>query len=158
MSPKNYLSTHALRGAFFANQLDQLAELITLQGEELLQSAGVKFPSRAVSAALLIGEHGRISAAEIAEALDQPHQLVTQRVDLLIAANVVSRFPDPNDGRRKLLQFTELGNQQFEQLKLRLGEVDRAFEVLFEEIGCDLASKIQSVTDALGEVSLLARL
>ncbi len=64
MPTENYLQTHALQGAFFANQLDQLAELIVGQGELLLQDAGIQIPSRAVSAALLIGERGSISVAD----------------------------------------------------------------------------------------------
>ncbi|MBU2607664.1 MAG: MarR family transcriptional regulator [Alphaproteobacteria bacterium] len=158
MTSENYLMTHPLRGAFLAKQLDFLAELISIQGEEMLQDAGIQFPSRAISAALLIGERGSISAADIAEALDQPHQLVSQRIELLIGAGVVSRLPDPEDGRRKTLQLTDKGIEQFERMKGRLAEVERAFQALFEEVGCDLSHYLSRAAEALCQTSLLQRL
>lgn len=143
--------------AFVASQLDCVAELIVKQGEAILEDAGVEFPSRAVSAVLLIGEHGQISVADIADALDQPHQLVTQRIELLIEAGVVDRVPDPEDGRRKILQLTDKGSQQFDRLKLRLDEADKAFSALFKEIDCDLPAMCRRAFDALSHSPLLER-
>jgi len=158
MTTESYLDSHELRGAFFAHQLDLLADLTAIQGEELLLDAGIQFPSRAISAALLIGERGNVSVADIAEALDRPHQLIAQRIELLIRAGVVSRQPDPNDGRRKILELTAKGVEQFERLKQRLAEVDDVFQALFAEIDCDLPRHLIHVTEALGQSSLLARL
>jgi len=157
MATGNFLTTHALRGAFFATQLDQLAELIAVQGEALLQNSGIHIPSRAVSTALLIGERGKISAADIAEELKQPHQLVTQRIELLISAGIVNRLPDPDDGRRKTLQLTDTGIVQFEKLKQSLGDIERIFGDLFEEIDCDLPSVILKTSEALDQSSLSMR-
>ena len=157
MSPKSFIDAHPLRGAFIASQLDQLAELISDQGEALLRDAGIEFPSRAVSAVLLIGERGKISAAEIADALRQPHQLTTQRIELLIEAGVLDRLDDPQDGRRKILQLTDKGKKQFKRLKARLAEADRAFTALYKEIGCDLSGKTQQAIEALGQSSILKR-
>ena len=158
MTTETFLSAHLLRGAFFAHQLDQLAELIAVQGEAFLRDAGIQIPSRAVSTALLIGERGNISAADIAEALDQPHQLATQRIELLISAGIVSRLPDPDDGRRKSLQLTDTGVNQFEKLKQSLKNIDHLFQALFEEVDCDLPNAISRATEALNQSSLLMRL
>ena len=144
--------------AFVASQLERVADLIVTQGEAILEDAGVEFPSRAVSAVLLIGERGQISAADIADALDQPHQLVTQRIELLIEAGVVDRVPDPEDGRRKILQLTDKGSLQFERLKLRLDEADKAFAALFKEIDCDLPAICRRTFDALSQSPLLKRI
>lgn len=149
--------SHPFRNAFVASQLEHLAELIVMQGEAILADAGVEFPSRAVSAMLLIGERGQISAADIADALGQPHQLVTQRIELLIEAGVVDRAPDPEDGRRKILQLTDKGSLQFGRLKLRLDEADKAFAALFKEIDCDLSAMCRRAVDALGQSPLLER-
>jgi len=157
MTTETYIDAHPLRGAFIANQLDQLAELIADQGEALLRDAGIEFPSRAVSAVLLIGERGKISAAEIADTLRQPHQLTTQRIELLIEAGVLDRLDDPQDGRRKILQLTDKGQKQFKQLKTRLAEADRAFAALYKEIRCDLSRKTQQAIEALSQSSILER-
>lgn len=158
MSVTNFVDTHPLRGAFVANQLERLVDLIVLQGLTLLEDAGLVFPSRAVSAVLLIGEHGTLSAADIASALAQPHQLVTQRIELLIGLGVVERVTDPTDGRRKLIELTSFGRDQLKRLQARLVESEQAFSALFAEIQCDLPSIAKRAMDALERAPLLNRI
>ena len=153
----HYIDSHPFQGAFLASKLDRLADLIAEQGEALLRRSGVEFPARAISAALLIGERGPISAAEIATVLEQPHQLVAQRVELLRKAGVVDRITDPKDARRKLLQFTDKGQDQFEKLKTCLVQSENALVSMFSEINCDLPTAITSAAEALRKQSLLAR-
>ncbi len=152
------IDRHFRRTAFIARQLESVVEVIVQQGEAILDDAGVEFPSRAVSAVLLIGERGSVSAADIADALGQPHQLVSQRIELLIESGVVDRVADPNDGRRKILRLTDKGVQQHERLEARLDEADRVFAALFEEIECDLSAVCRRTLLALNESSLLTRL
>lgn len=154
---ENYLDAHPLRGAFVANLLDRLADTLSEQGELLLQEEGLEFPARAVSSVLLIGDRGAISAADIAGALKQPHQLVTQRVDLLIASGIVERFADPDDGRRKVLRLTPKGEDQFKRLQDCLAKADRAFAALFEELECDLPDIAMRAMAALDRSSVLER-
>lgn len=157
MATNTYTDTHPLRGAFVANLLGRLVDMIVAQGEDLLHDAGLDFPSRAASSVLLVGERGNISAADIASALDQPHQLVTQRIELLIDLKIVKRVSDPKDGRRKILALTNKGTQQFMRLQTRLTNADRAFEILFKEIDCDLPAIAARAMDALGKHSILER-
>jgi DNA-binding MarR family transcriptional regulator len=153
----SYINTHALRGAFIAHQLQNLADLISEQGKMVLENADLPFPPRAVSTVLLIGERGEVSIAEIANALRQPHQLVTQRVEVLIALGTVERLDDPRDGRRKILRLTPQGAAQFVRMQDSLEKVSRAFGDLFEEIGCDLPGSAQRVAQALEERSVHER-
>jgi DNA-binding MarR family transcriptional regulator len=153
----HFLDSHPLRGAFVANALERLVGLIVEQGEDVLRDAGLTFPSRAASTVLLLGERARLSAADLAKALGQPHQLVTQRVDLLIDLGIVSRAGDPGDARRRLLVLTAKGKRQFERLKARLALAESAFAALFAEIGCDLSGATATATAALGRSSLLDR-
>ncbi len=153
----NYITTHTLRGAFIASQLDNLADMIAEQGELLLQDAELDFPARAVSSVLLIGERRGISTADIANVLNQPHQLVTQRIELLIASGIAERFIDQSDGRRKILRLTSHGEDQFERLQKCLAQASRAFAHLFKETECDLPAITERVTEALNNNSLLER-
>jgi len=157
MATNTYTDTHPLRGAFVANLLGRLVDMIVAQGEDLLQDAGLDFPSRAASSVLLIGERGNISAADIASALAQPHQLVTQRIELLVDLKIVKRVNDPKDGRRKILTLTNKGTQQFLRLQTRLANAERAFQGLFEEIDCDLPAVAARAMGALGKRSILDR-
>lgn len=154
----NFLDLHLRRGAFVANTLERLASLIVEQGEEFLQAAGVELPSRAASTVLLLGEHTQMSAADIAKALTQPHQLVTQRIDLLIELKIVARVADPNDARRKVVSLTAKGKKQFQRLKARLADADAVLAALFSEIGCDLSVAALDAMAALHRSSILRRL
>ena len=153
-----YLDTHPLRGAFVANRFIQLSDLIATQGELMLRDAGLDVPSRAVSILLMIGERGEISAADIAGLLQQPHQLVTQRADLLVELGLIARRNDPGDGRRKILVLTDRGADQFNRLTVRLAQVVEVFAALFAEIDCDLAAMASRAVAALNRSPILERI
>ncbi len=106
----------------------------------MLSAAGLSLPSQAVSSLLLIGDHGQISAADMAQQLKQPHQLVTQRVDKLMALGLVARFDDPADGRRKILGLTRKGKKELRMLEVCLRDAEQRFQRLYEQIECDLSS------------------
>ncbi len=152
-----FVDSDPWREAFVANLLDRLAGQIVEQGDDLLGDAGLIFPSRAVSSVLLIGQRGTISTADIAKTLDQPHQLVSQRIDLLIKFGVVERTDDPGDGRRKLLKLTRRGRDQYRRLQPCLSEATQAFVELFAEIECDLSAIAMRAMSALDRRSILDR-
>jgi DNA-binding MarR family transcriptional regulator len=152
-----FIDAHPMRGAFAANTIDRLVNLIMEQGQELLREAGVGFPSRAASTVLLLGERGQLSAAEIAKELGQPHQLATQRIDLLIDLGIVARVSDPDDARRKVLSLTANGKKQFQRLKKCLVRAELVFAELFAEIGCDLSAVALRAMDALNGSSIASR-
>lgn len=158
MQIRHFTDTHALKGAFVANRLSALVDLIALQGDSLLQDAGVSIPARAVSCVLLVGDQGQVSAADIAKALQQPHQLATQRVEALIKLGLLKRIEDRNDGRRKILALTAKGNDQYTRLNVRLAEVEQAFLGLFAEIDCDLPAVLERTLQALRSTPLLERI
>lgn len=158
MQTPHFTVTHPLKGAFVANRLGALVDLIALQGDLLLQDAGISIPSRAVSCVLLVGDEGQVSAADIAKALQQPHQLATQRVEALIKLGLLKRIDDPEDGRRKILTLSSKGKDQYARLKLRLAEAERAFLGLFAEIDCDLPAVVERALQALHRTPLLQRI
>jgi DNA-binding MarR family transcriptional regulator len=158
MSDTNFLDAHPLSAAFIANQIERLAELIVSQGNDMLEASGIKFPSRAVSTVLFVGENEPASTADIARALGQPHQLATQRVDLLIQLGILERIGDPDDARRKLLRLTPAGREQFRILTERLDKAGQAFSAMFAEIGCDLPAVTRRVAATLRETPLITRM
>ena len=153
----HFLDSHPLRAAFVANTLERLAALIVEQGEDLFRDAGLTFPARAASTVLLLGERARLSAADLAKTLGQPHQLVTQRVNLLVELGIVSRTGDSRDARRRILVLTAKGKRQFEELKTRLALAETAFAALFAEIGCNLPDVALRAIAALERSSVRAR-
>ena len=152
-----YLDTHPLHGAFLANRLDRLADLISDQGQEFLNEAGLDIPSRMVSIILLIENAQEITAAEIASTLNQPHQLVTQRIEILMNLALIERKADPGDRRRKLLVLTEKGQDQYKILQVSLAQAADVFAAMFKEIDCDLAEVAMRAIAALDRSSILDR-
>jgi len=153
-----YVDSHARHGAFLANQLYRLADLIAKQGDDLLMGAGLSLPSRAVSSVLLIGERGQKSAADIAKELDQPHQLVTQRIEILIELGLVGRIDDPSDGRRKILELTRKGKKELRLVETCLRDAEEVFLNLYQEIECDLSNVTLSALKVLSSKSILDRI
>lgn len=153
-----YPDAHRLSDAFLANRLDRLADLIAAQGEALLGEAGLDLPSRTVSLLLLVGDHGELSAADAATLLGHPHQLVTQRTELLIDLGLIGRREDPKDRRRKILTLTAKGKEEYKQLQSRLSEAAAVFAALFDEIACDLSAMAAKAQAALERMSLLERI
>lgn len=153
-----YVDSHSSSGAFLAHRLNRLVDLISEQGDKLLSEARLSLPSRAVSIVLLIDERGRISAADIAKELKQPHQLVTQRIDVLRKLGLVERTVDPSDGRRKILALTRKGKTERRLLETCLRDAERVFLDLYKEIECDLSELALQTIKALSSKSILDRI
>ncbi|MBL4617777.1 MAG: hypothetical protein JKY46_08775 [Robiginitomaculum sp.] len=157
MMHDSYTDSHSLRNAFVANLLGRLADKMAEQGELFLLDAGLEFPSRAASSVLIIGERGKISTADIAMQLNQPHQLVTQRIELLLGMKIIKRTGDQKDRRRKILTLTLKGQEQFKQLQLSLAMADKVFNRLFDEIESDLTLAATRAMAALNSSSIMDR-
>ncbi len=148
MHRTSFIDGHSVTGAFLGFRVSRLADLIVAQGDSYLSDCGLDFPARAVSTILMIDERSDVSVSGITAELDQPHQLVAQRVDLLIEQGLVSRTQDPADNRRKILKLTRKGKHQVAHLKVCLSDAAKAFEFIFAEIGVDL----NKISDAAFQV------
>jgi DNA-binding MarR family transcriptional regulator len=158
MHDRNIMDTHPLSGAFLSNKLLRLVETIADQGEALLTSADILIPPRAISTVLMIGELENVTAADIANSLDQPHQLATQRIDVLIKLGLITKRPDTKDSRRKVLELTEEGEGQYKKLIEMLGHIRTAMDTLYQELGCDVAGIAVKAVKALKERPLIERI
>lgn len=143
------ISDKPLRRVFLTTAMDQLSALIMEQGQQTLREAGVDFSIRAAPIVLLLTKKGPLAAADVAKALNQPHQLVAQRLDALVDLKIIARVSDPGDARRKLLKITPKGRTQLIRLKDTLDLIEVAYEQVFEKIGCDLAAKVLEAAEAL---------
>lgn len=158
MRDSNIMDTHPLSGAFLSNKLLRLVETIADQGEDLLRSADIAIPPRAISTVLMIGELKEVTAADIASALDQPHQLATQRIGLLIDLGLVTRQAHATDSRRKVLVLTSEGQAQYDRMIVMLSHIRDAMDALYEELGCDLATVAVKAVKALKDRPLIDRI
>ena len=158
MHKSNIMDTHPLSGAFLSNKLIRLVEKIADQGATLLKSANILIPPRTISTVLMIGELEDVTAADIANALDQPHQLATQRIGILIELGLVTKRPHATDSRRKVLELTFEGRRQYNKMTDMLENIRTAMLALYDELGCDLANIAVKAVNALDDSPLIERI
>lgn len=158
MAHISYFDDHPFAGAFIAARMLRLANLISDQGNEMLASAGVEVPSRCVSMVLFIKEHGGASAAAMAAGLELQHQLVTQRIALLIKLGLVEKSVDPSDARQKRITLSPKGEAQFPALEQFLKDASHMFQALEHEIDASLSVAIERASEALKRRPLAVRI
>jgi DNA-binding MarR family transcriptional regulator len=155
--PLSGISQKPLRRVFLGDTLDQLSAVILEQGQKALREAGVELSPRVAPIVLLLAKRGPLTAADLAKALQQPHQLVAQRLDALVDLKIIIRVSDPADARRKLLKMTPKGRVQLARLKEMLDLIEAAYERMFDRIGCDLSAKVLEAAEELSREPLADR-
>ncbi|MHA7873318.1 MAG: MarR family transcriptional regulator [Hyphococcus sp.] len=128
------------------------------QSGELFIEDGIPLAPQSASCLLFIAEHGDVSAANIAAALNLPHQVVAQRLTAMLDLKLIMRRPDPQDGRRKIIRLTPRGRKQFERLKAILREADAVFDQLNAELGIDFSELALRLIDSLDREPLAERI
>ena len=153
----SFIESHAFSDAFFGYRIGRVYDLIVEQADEYLFEYGLSIPSRTISTLLIIDESENVSIADVTNALQHPHQLVAQRVELLEELGLVTRGADPYDGRRKILQLTVKGEKEAALLKRSLRDAISALDVLFCELGADINVLMRAMLKSLQERSLNER-
>lgn len=133
---------NAMRASIDLNDisfLGRLSEMLSLrieeQTRELFDAAGIVVPVRSCSLLTALGQAGEASAAQLARTLDHSHQLVMQKIPVLLRLGLITPHPDPTDARRKLFRLTDKGREQLARIdtyRLRISEIYRK---LFDEVG-----------------------
>ncbi|MEM9618851.1 MAG: helix-turn-helix domain-containing protein [Pseudomonadota bacterium] len=154
----SFIDTHGLSDAFLGYRIGRLFDVVWEQGDEYHRTSGLSFPARANSTIMIISERENVCAADITEELALPHQLIAQRIELLIELGLVVKKPDPDDGRRNILKLTKKGEQEVVLLRRCLADAIRAFNILFDEIGVDLNKVARLATDAFMNKPLSERI
>lgn len=120
---------------FLGRLSEQLSELIEQQSAEVFKRAGIVIPVKSSSLLGAIAMHGPVSVADLVRALDRSHQLIQQKIPKLLALDLVSRRPDPNDLRINLIEITDRGREQLALLDGLTPEFERAYAEMEQEAG-----------------------
>lgn len=155
---RSFVDSHAYFHAFVGNRLDRAVQLMNEQSGRVLSNAGIVLPPQSASCLVFIAEKESASAADIAAALDLPHQLVAQRLNALMGRGLVVRRADPNDGRRKILRLTPKGKTQIERLNTVLHDTNAVYEELNKELGVDVSALALRLIDTLDREPLEERI
>lgn len=147
----------ALNDISFLGRLSEaLSQRIEEQTRPLFDDAGIIVPVRSCSLLTALGEAGEASAAELARALGQSHQLVVQKCPALLRLGVITQHVDPADARRKIFRLTTEGRLQLDRIEAYSIRISQVYRALFDEVG-DVHGAIRSALDALAERPLRER-
>ena len=113
----------------------ELSELIEQQSAEVFRRAGIVIPVKSSSLIGAVAELGPVSVADLVRALDRSHQLIQQKIPKLLALDLVSRRPDPNDLRINLIEITDRGREQLALLDGLTPEFERAYAEMEQDAG-----------------------
>jgi DNA-binding MarR family transcriptional regulator len=138
-----------LRPAFVAHMAERLSDSLCASTQSLADAAGLKAPVRAHSVLLFLLERGPATLTQIALTDGQSHQLLASRLKPLEKLELIERFADPDDARRRPYGLTAAGRAEALAIRSAIAEHARAMETLFAETGIDLVSVLDQALEAL---------
>ena len=134
--------------SFLGRLSEALSQRIEEQTRPLFDAAGITVPVRSCSLLTALGKAGEASAAELARALGQSHQLVVQKCPALLRLGLITQHPDPGDARRKMLRLTDAGHDQLARIAAYGDRISGVYRTLFAEVG-DVHGAILRTLNAL---------
>lgn len=143
--------------AYLGKLAQDLLHLSSNQVMEVYAQRGIDIPVEVSSTLNHLYNNDNVALANVAMALDIPHQLASQRIKKLLKLNLVKKQGDPNDMRRSVLTLTEKGQQQAILLIECMNDMAIIYDAVYQEIGCDLPEVLNSAINALKGKSLINR-
>lgn len=142
--------------SFLGRLSEALSQRIEEQTRPLFDDAGITIPVRSCSLLTALDAAGEATAAELARALGQSHQLVVQKCPALLRLGVITQHADPADARRKIFRLTPEGRKQQDRIEAYSARITEVYRDLFDEVG-DVHGAIRSALDALAKKPLRER-
>ncbi len=143
--------------AYLGKLAQDLLHLSSNQVIEVYAQRGIEIPVEVSSTLNHLYNNENVALADVATALDIPHQLASQRIQKLMRRDLVEKQSDPKDMRRSVLTLTSKGQQQAVLLIECMNDMAIIYGALYEEIGCDLPQVLKEAIDALKNKSLTDR-
>jgi len=142
--------------SFLGRLSEALSTRIEEQTRPLFDDAGITVPVRSCSLLAALEAAGEASAADLARALGQSHQLVVQKCPALLRLGLITQHADPADARRKIFRLTDAGRDQLRRIDAYSVRISRVYRALFEEVG-DVHAVILNALAALADKPLSER-
>ena len=139
------------------SRLKRLSDRLMTEANNTYQAFGHSVQPRWFVLLALLYRKGSVAVVEAADLLGISQPAVSQFSRDLEARGWVAIVADTNDGRKRLLELTEVGRAQVETLQPMWRAVDRAAKQLCEEAGGNFYQSLQRIEQALKQKTLLAR-
>ena len=153
-----FVPSFSRRKGYTPKQSLDFSSLMEKQAKPVYERMGIIFPVITSSTVNFIAEFKTVSLLEIARGLDIPHQLVSQRIKILLKLDIVSAHKDPQDKRKTNYKLTQLGVAQNELFAAYLSSADKVFNELDAELGVDLMALLSLVNKSFANKSLEQRI
>ncbi len=147
-----------LSNTYLSHFCRRLADLINEQGAELISEMNIDTPSTAISTMLFLEKHKLATVASLADELGVTHQMATQRVNALEKLKLLTRQYSKHDKRAKFVILTQKGHDEVQQLIPFTIKINKAFDDLESEIGCQLSQIIRKTELSLIKTTLKQRI
>lgn len=155
--PRKFREALEVDAAFTGKMALDFAFLIAAQAEDVYKNKGICFPVTVSSTLLYLTRVKAASLLEISSALNHQHQLVAQRIKILLKLALIEANADPMDKRRTLYRLTKAGKRQGEILQDYCREAADVFLDLSSEVGVNLLEALHQASAALQRTPLLER-
>jgi DNA-binding MarR family transcriptional regulator len=138
---------HRLEGALgFMQLLWALAHGLESASKHMHSKLGVTGPQRLVLR--IVGQHGRISAGELAETLHVDPSSMTGVLQRLVQADLLRRESDPFDKRRALFELTRRGMRLNHQ---RAGTIESTISATLSRLPKERVAATRAVLKAIAD-------
>ena len=141
--------------SFIGKYADDLGQLISAQIKPVYAALGITVPVKSCSLVHTLARLRQASLMELAQHLNQSHQLVKQKIPRLLKLGILSQSQDPDDKRRTLYQLTDEGQQQ--AAILNQDPMAGIYQQLSEEVGHDIQQVLTRAIEQLQNKNLLTR-
>lgn len=152
------MSTELNRGAFVGLRLRVVQQLIDKQGREVLDCYQIKVPPVCVSVLVQIAQSKKANVSEIIDALQLSRQTVLQRLKALESNALIFSEPGTHDRRHRIICLSPHGQREVKKLDLLIGNLDRVFDEIGQEVGVNLVTLFKQIENSLRQESLVERL
>ncbi len=156
-NPKKFQKALEIDAAFTGKMALDFAFLVAAQAEEVYKDKGLCFPVTVSSTLLYLTRVKVASLLEISSALNHQHQLVAQRIKILLKLELIEANSDPMDKRRTLYRLSKTGKRQGELLQDYCNEAAQVFIDLSNEVGVNLLDSLHQASTALQRTPLSER-
>lgn len=143
--PKSEGARNAYLGKFAQDFLMKSSE----QMKQVYHDRGIAIPVLLSSVLHFLAENEGASIADVSKGLNLQHQHVAQRVQKLLALELVTKHEDINDRRRTEYHLTGKGKGEARRLIQCMKDTAQIYEELFAEIECDLIAGLRA---AIGSI------
>jgi DNA-binding MarR family transcriptional regulator len=154
--PEDY--SRSFGAAALGARLRRASERIDRDGTRVYAAQNIRFEQRWYGILRQLVEHARpMAVGEIAAILRITHASVSEASRSMEEAGLIASIAAPEDGRRRLLHLTDLGQALTTKMAPLWEAFNAAAEELNDEAG-DLVRLLDRLDDALDRVSMFDRI